>query len=281
MINFIKTADAAGHGLFSAANAILHNVQLVIVPQATTPEEHESKSNSVYEILSEIEGLRLMKISFAERKIFEKECYDPVAELKAGNYHDWDKLTSILPLRFKKRDTPYVYYGLLGKKNTLVVFAKPISDEAFGVSAKMQSLMADDLTVVWDSPEQKVYGQHFHKDNDRDDVVRFALERKVYVPGMNENHEVFGIRGRRHGDYDGMFRACNKAVMIPGTSLWIILFFYPWIRTLIPYTTGIEDWATIAEAWRKAGYSIYTVEFNENSDREAVRAQIAYGYQQL
>ena len=281
MITFVKAADPAGHGIFAAANAILHNATVVIIPQATNAIEHDNRSNAVYEILSEIEGLKLMKIRFAERAVFEKECYDPVAELKAGVYHNWDKLTSILPLRFKKRDTPYIYYGLRGKNNTLVIFNKIISDEAFGVSAKMQSLTADDFTTVWDSSDQKVYGQHFHKENDRDAVVKFALERKVYVPGMNENPEVFGIRGRRHGDYADMFENIQRAVVIPGTSLWIMLFFYPQIRILAPYCTGIENWAEIAQAWRRAGYQFYTVEFNQDSDREAVRAQIAYGYKML
>jgi hypothetical protein len=282
MINFVKTADAAGHGIFSAANAILHNATLIIIPQAETAEEHENKSNQIYEILSEIEGLKLMKISFAEREVFEKECYNPVAELKAGTYHNWESLTSILPLKFKERESPYTYYGLMGKKNTLVVFQKLISDEAFGATASMQSLSADDLTnAIWNSSDQKVYGQHFHKVNDREAVVKFANERKVYVPGLTENEEVFGIRGRKHGDYTGVYENVQKAVAIPGTHTWIMLLFYPGIRQLIPYRSGIENWSEIAQAWRKAGYNIFTVEFNDSSSREAVRAQIAYGYKLL
>lgn len=281
MINFIKTADAAGFGILSVALSRLHNATCVIIPQATTAEEHESKSNSIYEILSEIMDIKLIKISFAEREVFEKEAWDPIADLKAGKFtaQDWSDLAKVR-LAFRRRDVPYVYHDLLGRDNTLVIFSKILSDEAFGVSAKQQSLNSWHVENIIKNGNC-VYGQHFNKVTDKDNVVKFALENKMYVPGMTENPEVFGIRGRRHGDYDGMFRACNKAVMVPGTSLWIILFFYPWIRTLIPYTTGIEDWATIAEAWRNEGYKFYTVEFNENSNPENVKAQIEYGYNNL
>jgi hypothetical protein len=288
-VQLVKTADAAGFGVLCSACAMYHKALLVIIPQINTDQElslqvteHENKSNAIYDILSEIEGLKLIKISYKEREVFEGVCWDPIADLKAKMFtlDDWRKLSTVR-LSFKKRENPYVYYGLIGKKNTLVVFQKFISDEHFGVNAAMQSLSADDFTTVWDSTDQKVYGQHFHKVNDREAVEAFAAARKVYVPGLIENHDVFGIRGRKHGDYAGMYENVQKAVAIPGTHTWIMLFFYPEIHQLIPYRTGIENWSEIAQAWREAGNHIYTVEFNDSSYRESVRAQIAFGYKNL
>lgn len=285
----IKTDNAAGHGILCAACAKLQDSLLVVIPQINNEapyekrvQEHNEKSQTIFDILSEIEGLKLIKISYQERAVFEPVCWDPIKDLKEKKFtiNDWRELSKV-HLSFVKRANPYVYYGLLGKKNTLVVFNKLISDEHFGVSALLQSLSADDFTTVWDSSEQKVYGQHFNKVTDRESVVEFASKRKVYVPGLQENPEVFGIRGRKHGDYAGVYENVQKAVAIPGTHTWIMMFFYPEIAQLIPYHTGIENWAEIAQAWREQGHKIYTVEFNDDSVREVVREQIALGYDLL
>jgi hypothetical protein len=285
----IKTADAAGFGILCSACAISQNALLVVIPtineNASEEEkvaEHNAKSSTIYDILSEIAELKIIKISYKERAVFEPMCWDPIADLKNKEFtlDDWRTLSKV-KLSFKKRENPYIYYGLHGKKNTLVVFQKLISDEHFGVNAQMQSLSAEDFTTIWDDTAQKVYGQHFNKVTDREAVENFASKHKVYVPGLQENPDVFGIRGRKHGDYAGVYENVQKAVAIPGTHTWIMMFFYPEIAQLIPYRTGIENWAEIAQAWRENGSTVYTVEFNDNSNRDAVRAQIAYGYKQL
>ncbi|MBQ8870607.1 MAG: hypothetical protein IJ019_04455 [Alphaproteobacteria bacterium] len=282
MKNFIKTADAAGFAILCSAMAISRNMTVVILPPANSKEEHDTKSAQAYDILSEIEELKVIKVAYDQRALFESEAWDVIADLKSNKFTlgDWRELSKV-KLSFKKRENPFRYAEIEGQNNTLVVFQKLISDETFGATAAMQSLSADDFTVVWNSPERKVYGQHFHKVNDRESVVKFAAERNVYVPGLTENEEVFGIRGRKHGDYAGMYANVQKAVAIPGTHTWIMLFFYPEIHQLIPYRTGIENWAEIAQAWREVGHHIYTVEFNDSSNRDFVRGQIAFGYKHL
>ena len=142
---------------------------------------------------------------------------------------------------------------------------KLVSDGECGISAEQQSLPL----AVFDFLKRKkgvnlVLGQHFHKVNDLEKVQKLADDFRLYVPGMSEHPEVFGIRGVQHKMYYNMYAQLFGSIGIAGTHTWFMLTVFPWIPQVILFNNhGVERWKAIEKAYRKRGYNIRCIGFNE------------------
>lgn len=124
-----------------------------------------------------------------------------------------------------------------------------------------------------------VLGQHFHKVNNLATVQALAKEFNMYVPGMTEDTEVFGIRGVQHKMYYHLYRQLTASVGIAGTHTWIMLADIPQI--ILYNRNGVEHWEAIAEAFRANGKNIYAIGFDENTDMAELSKVIEEQFNQL
>jgi hypothetical protein len=87
----------------------------------------------------------------------------------------------------------------------------------------------------------KVLGQHFHKINDLEKVKTLAKEFDLYVPGLTEDDDVFGIRGVPHWKYMNMYNQIDLSVGTFGTQTWIMLTCFPYIPQVITCSHKIPE----------------------------------------
>lgn len=269
MENIIIRA-AFGHEIMALNFAQSLNRNVVILPKKETKNEWEAESAKIYANLSFMSN-RLMIVPFEEREEVEARSWDLIQDLKDGKLPDelWDAFASSKLAPQEPTSELPEYAGLRGQeKNILVVPQKLISDGECGVTAAQQSLSPRVFNFL-KGKANLVLGQHFHKENDLPVVEDLAREFNFYVPGMSEHPEVFGIRGVQHKAYYNMYRQLSQAMGIAGTHTWIMLTMFPELPQVILYNrNGVENWKAIGKAFRKAGYPIYTIGFDENTNME-------------
>ncbi len=133
-----------------------------------------------------------------------------------------------------------------------------------------------------DRPEQLVLGQHFNKVADFNKVQKLAAEFGLYVPGMEENEEVFGIRGVPHKLYYNMYKSLRASIGIAGTHIWYMLTMFPEIPQVILFNEkGVENWKAIEAEYQKRRYDIRCIGFHEGSDMEALKQEIEQAYEDM
>ena len=255
-------------------------IPVVILPKKDNREEWEAESRKIYENLSFFYD-SLLKIDFDERGRYEDEAVDIIGTLKAGKLPDgaW--------LEFAKyRLTPTestlelpVYRELIGKRNVMIVPQKLISDGECGVTAAQQSLNQSVFYFLKDDVYRKMFnfvlGQHFDKVKDLAIVEALAKEFNMYVPGMTEHKEVFGIRGVQHKLYYNLYKQLRACIGIAGTHTWVLLTMFPEIPQIILYNkNGVENWGAIAQAFQKQGRKIYALGFDEKTNMTEFSKQI-------
>ena len=104
----------------------------------------------------------------------------------------------------------------------------------------------------------------------------------MYVPGMTENTEVFGIRGVQHKLYYNMYKSLSASVGIAGTHTWIMLTMFPEIPQIILFNNkGVERWKEIEKAYQALGYKIFCIGFDENTDMKQLSKEIQEKYELL
>lgn len=256
------------------------NLSVKIVSKKETKEEYEKDVENSYSKLSPFYS-NMESIPFEEKDRFMKAGWDIVQELKDGKFDAslWDKMAS-------SKLTPSLeglrrYHQLEGKKNVLFVPQKLQSDGECGVTAAQQSLNPQVLAFM-KGTANLVLGQHFHKVNDLSTVEALAKEFDLYVPGQTENPEVFGIRGVAHVEYLNMYRSLAASVGIAGTHTWIMLSVFPEIPQIILFNkNGVENWKDIEAAYQKAGYRIFCIGFDENSNMAELSREIEEAYKKL
>lgn len=159
---------------------------------------------------------------------------------------------------------------------------KLVSDGACGATAQQQSLSPDIFSFLKESGFGLVLGQHFHKVNDLEKVEALADEFDLYVPGLTEDNEVFGIRGVRHEMYWNLYSRLNGCIGIAGTHTWYLLTCRPEVPQIILFNNkGIERWKEIESAYQAAGYPIHCLGFDDNTDMQQLSRQIEELYHSL
>lgn len=276
-VNFIKISSQFGHEIMAMNFAKVLGLETVIIPNKEDKKEFEEESQKILDNMSFFSP-NIFTISPKERLFYEEMSRDIIGELKAGKLPNdlWNAfagcqlapgiLTRALPVFPELHD---------GKPNLLVVPQKLLSDNACGVTAAQQSVDLAVFNFLKDAPFRLVLGQHFNKVADLETVKALQQEFNLYVPGMTEEQEVFGIRGVRHVKYYNMYGSLSASVGIAGTHTWYLLTMFPYIPQIILYNkNGVEHWEAIAQAYRKAGYNIWAIGFDEMTDMADLSREI-------
>lgn len=251
---------------------------VVVIPAKETEAEFNTESEKILANLSFLSN-DIVRIPFAERQKYEAMSYDLIADLKAGKLADemWGKFVTARLVPTQNTNTlPQFRSMRANRKNLLLVPQKLVSDGECGVTAQQQSLSPNVFNFLKEQKEyQLILGQHFNKVNDLPAVEALAKEFSMYVPGMTEESEVFGIRGVQHKMYYNMYNKLGMSIGIAGTHTWILLTMFPWIPQVILYNKkGTEHWDVIGKAFQAAGWPIRTIGFDENTDMEQLSEKI-------
>lgn len=157
----------------------------------------------------------------------------------------------------------------------MLVPQKLISDGLCGVSADQQSVSVMVFNFMRAEDVLLILGQHFHKVNDLDNVRAIADSFGCYVPGFTENPELLGLRGVPHKMYWNLYSQLDGCVGIAGTHTWYLLTCFPSTPQVIIYNKrGVENWALIEAAYRKAGHEIRCLGFDETTDMVEFAKQV-------
>lgn len=280
---FIVVRSQFGHEIMACNFAKALNMPVAIIPAKETEDEFNTESEKILANLSFLSN-DIVTVPFADRKKYEALSYDIIADLKAGKLADevWGKYfvkARLVPTQ-NTNSLPQFKNMRANRRNLLLVPQKLVSDGECGVTAQQQSLNPSVFNFLKEQDKyQLVLGQHFHKVNDLPVVEALAKEFSMYVPGMSEDTEVFGIRGVQHKMYYNMYNNIGMSIGIAGTHTWIMLAMCPWIPQVILYNKkGTEHWDVIGKAFQAAGWPIRTIGFDENTDMEQLSEKIKSYY---
>lgn len=279
---FIVVRSYFGHEIMALNYAKALNMPVAIIPAKETEAEFNTESEKILENLSFLSN-DIVTVPFADRAKYEALSYDIIADLKAGKLADemWGKFVTARLVPTQNTNLLPQFNGMkANRKNMLLIPQKLISDGECGVTAQQQSLNPTVFNFLKEQNEyQLVLGQHFNKVNDLPAVEALAKEFGMYVPGMTEESEVFGIRGVAHKEYYNMYSKLGMSIGIAGTHTWILLTMFPWIPQVILYNKkGTEHWDVIGKAFQAAGWPIRTIGFDENTDMEQLSEKIKSYY---
>lgn len=206
MKHYALISEGFGHGFASINFAATKNSQPVAFSYKETEEDFTAEVSQIYNNLSAF-APRMIKAQWKDREMFLAEGWNVRADILSGNISPemWKAFAS-RTLSIEENNLLPEFSGLAKTKNILFVPQKLKSDGVCGISAKQQSLPLEALLFLKDSPNQLVLGQHFHKVNDLETIKALASKFSLYVPGMDENPEVFGIRGVQHIKYWNLYK---------------------------------------------------------------------------
>lgn len=276
---FTVIRSAFGHEIMDLNFSQALNMPVAIIPNKETAEEFEAESKKILENLSFFSN-DIITVPFAEKKKYEALSWDLIADLTGENLADevWGKYfvkARLVPTQ--STNSLPKYPGMRpNRKNLLLIPQKLVSDGECGVTAQQQSLNPTVFNFLKEQNEyQLVLGQHFNKVNDKPAVEALAKDFNMYVPGMNEDTEVFGIRGVQHKMYYNMYNQLGMSIGIAGTHTWILLTMFPWVPQVILYNRkGVENWDAIGKAFQAAGWPIRTIGFDEETNMEQLSEKI-------
>lgn len=275
---FIVIRASFGHEIMALNFAKALNMPVAVIPAKEKEEEFNAESEKILANLSFLSN-DIVAVPFAERQKYEAMSWDIIADLKAGKLADemWGKFVTARLVPTQNTNLLPQFNGMkANRKNMLLIPQKLISDGECGVTAQQQSLNPTVFNFLKEQNEyQLVLGQHFNKVNDKPAVEALAKEFGMYVPGMSEDTEVFGIRGVAHKEYYNMYSKLGMSIGIAGTHTWILLTMFPWIPQVILYNKkGVENWEAIGKSFQAAGWPIRTIGFDENTDMEQLSEKI-------
>lgn len=278
----VKITSQFGHEIMAVNFAKAFGFQVVILPEKETKEEFEAESEKIFRNMSFFyKGVT--KVAFEDRGNFS-DAWDVVESLKAKKLDACQWLcfaATRLEPQLSDEELPK-FEGLQGKSNILIIPQKLVSDGKCGVTAAQQSLPLEVFDFLKERSENLVLGQHFHKVNDLEKVQSLAQAFGMYVPGMTENKEVFGIRGVQHKMYYNMYASLKGSVGIAGTHTWLLLTLFPEIPQIILFNKqGIERWKEIEAAYQERGFRIHCIGFDEETNLENLSREIEEKYKLL
>ena len=273
--------DQFGHGIAAVNFAAAYGVKGLIIPKKENKEDYEAEASKIFDILSFF-SRNLEVVPFEEKEKAEEKGWDVISDLKAGILPDevWEKFAASQLCPGCTEGLPE--YKEMPQGSVLFIPQKLVSDGECGVTAAQQSLNPQVFSFLKESGVSLVLGQHFHKVNDLEAVQNLAKDFQLYVPGMTENHEVFGIRGVAHEKYYNMYASLKASVGIAGTHTWILLTMFPDIPQIILYNKkGVEHWEAISNAYQARGKKIIVIGFDEESNFAELAKTIEEAYKTL
>lgn len=253
-----------GHEIMAVSFAKAFNIDVVIAPNKNEKKAYEEEAEKIFRNMSFFyEHLSIVPFEEKDSLLF----WDIVDDLKAGKLDDslWEKFAAG-KLTPTNTDGLPTYPGMSNESNVLFIPQKLISDGACGITAEQQSLPLSVFEFL-KGKKKLVLGQHFNKVTDIEAVRALARDFDLYVPGLNENPEVLGIRGIQHKAYYNMYAGLKASIGIAGTHTWILLTMFPEVPQIILYNNrGVERWKVIEQAYRNNGYDISCIGFDETTD---------------
>ena len=274
----LLVTEAFGHGILSLLYAKAYGMQPVAFSDKDNEAEFTSQVNQIMSNLSFF-APGMIAVSWEDREDYSNE-FNFRQELLNGKIpaEAWRDMASSKLLPQTDDELP-MFEGLLPGA-TLFVPQKLKSDGLCGTTAEQQSLSP--VIFYFLKGGNIALGQHFHKENDLPLVEELAKEFGLYVPGMTEDNEVFGIRGVKHMMYWNFYGKIGASVGIAGTHTWYLLACRPEVPQVILYNrNGVEKWGEIEEAYQAAGYNIRCIGFDENSNMEELAKEIERAYAKI
>ena len=263
--------EAFGHGFISALLSRVNN----LLPVAFSTKENEE------EFLKEVEQI-YRNLSFVLPEM-RKATWEEREELLATGWNIRQSLLNgeicaeMWRMVAERKLLPEVADGpafdSMPDNALMFVPQKLQTDGQCGVSAAQQSLSPDLFGFV--KGHNLVLGQHFHKVNDLEKVEALAAEFNLYVPGMTEDNEVFGIRGVQHEKYWNLYKRLKGCVGIAGTHTWYLLTCRPEVPQVIFFNKkGVERWEEIQAAYQASGYPIFCFGFDEETNLQELMHKV-------
>ena len=185
-----------GHEIMAVNFAKAFNLDVVIAPNKDEKKAYEEEADKIFRNMSFFYN-RMSILPFEERNQTEN-IWDIIGELKNGKLDNslWEKFAASRLTPANIENLP-AYPGMSNSNSTLFIPQKLISDGECGISAEQQSLPLSVFEFL-KNKNGLVLGQHFNKVADLENVRALAREFNLYVPGLEENPEVLGIRGIQH-----------------------------------------------------------------------------------
>ncbi len=277
--NYCLVTEAFGHGLATLLYAQAYGLTPVAYSDKNDESDYTAQVNQIMSNLSFFEPA-MKAVSWKDREAYANE-FNFRKELLAGNItvENWREMATakLFPLSGSEAGLPK--FASLTEGATLFVPQKLFSDGLCGATAEQQSLSPAVFNFL--KGENLALGQHFHKVNDLEKVEALAEEFNLYVPGMTEDQEVFGIRGVQHKMYWNFYRKMSACVGIAGTHTWYLLSCFPDTPQVILYRRGMEKWDEIEAAYRAAGYNIRCIGFDESTNMELLSKEIEAAYAEI
>lgn len=275
---YCLVTEAFGHGFAS----VLYAQAYGMIPVAYSDKDNKDEFTAQVQIMANLSFFEpdMPAVSWEDREAYAGE-FNFRKELLAGNIsaENWQDMatTKLFPLSGSEVNLPT--FASLTKGTTLFVPQKLQSDGLCGATAEQQSLSPAVFNFL--KGENLALGQHFHKVNDLPLVEALKEEFNLYVPGMTEDQEVFGIRGVQHKMYWHFYKKMSACVGIAGTHTWYLLTCMPEIPQVILYRKGIERWDEIEAAYQAAGYNIRCIGFDESTNMEQLSKEIEAAYAEI
>ena len=282
--NVALITSAFGHGFMELNFAKAHNVKAVAFSEKETKEEFEKEVNDIYSKLSPFYP-KMKKAKWEDMTTLKEQgvSYRQILLDKQVTDDLWDKFArTTLPPKMQK-NLPSFKSLKRSSNNILLVPQKLVSDGKCGLSADQQTVPVEAFNFFkYENGNNYVLGQHFHKQNDIENVKAIAKDFNMYVPGEKEDKHVLGLRGVNHDQYFNMYKKLGMAVGIAGTHTWYMLTCFPDTPQIILYNKNLtEDWQAIAKAYQKQGKHIYAIGFDENTNWKKFALQVKATYHKV
>ena len=275
---YCLVTEAFGHGLATLLYAQAHGLTPVAYSDKENESDYTAQVNQIMANLSFFEPA-MEAVSWEDHEAYAGE-FNFRKELLNGNIpaEAWNEMATakLFPLSGSE---VLPKFASLTEGATLFVPQKLFSDGLCGATAEQQSLSPAVFNFL--KGENLALGQHFHKVNDLPLVEALAEEFNLYVPGMTEDTEVFGIRGVQHKMYWHFYKKMSACVGIAGTHTWYLLTCMPEVPQVILYRRGMEKWDEIEAAYQAAGYRIRCIGFDESTNMEQLSKEIESAYAEI
>lgn len=272
--NIALITEGFGHGFACALIARVNNITPVAFSTKENEEDFNNEVNQIHRNLNFVLP-EMHKATWEEREELLANGWNIRQSLLNGEISAemWRKVAESRLTPEVAPDSP----KFVGMPCDSVMFVpqKLQTDGQCGVSAAQQSLSPDLFGFLKECGYDLVLGQHFHKVNDLEKVEALAAEFDLYVPGMTEDNEVFGIRGIQHEKYWNLYRKLKGCIGIAGTHTWYLLTCRPEVPQIILFNKkGVERWKEIEAAYQAAGYPIFCFGFNDESDLQELMEDV-------
>lgn len=272
--NIALITEGFGHGFISALIARVNNIIPVAFSTKETEEDFNNEVNQIHRNLC-FALPEMRKATWEEREELLTDGWNIRQSLLAGEISAemWKKVA-------EHKLTPEVApnspkFAGMPCDSVMFVPQKLQTDGQCGVSAAQQSLSPDLFGFLKECGYGLVLGQHFNKVNDLEKVQALSADFNLYVPGMTEDEEVFGIRGVQHEKYWNLYKRLKGCVGIAGTHTWYLLTTRPEVPQIILFNKkGVERWTEIQAAYQAAGYPIFCFGFDEQTDLKDLMEEV-------